>query len=266
MSTSALQSRTAGGLEIAYRITGKGRPLILFHGAEGDHQIYDKLQDALGASVTAVSFDQRDCGMTRYANPGAYTLKDVAHDAVLLLDALGYERAHVLGNSIGGILAQLMAFHWPDRVDRLVLGLTWPADEQLQDLNPNGFARRAEYASMGEAGVRLTAEMMSSPAYVAAHPELLEDLKSLRTEPTPEARQRRQAAFGAPINVNPAGIRHQTLIIGGGVDQMVPAAVTQRLAVRIPRSRYEVLADAGHLAARQYPDALASLIKDFLHA
>ncbi len=252
------------GLEIAYRITGEGPPLILFHGAEGDHQIYDKLQDALGAAVTAVSFDQRDCGMTCYADPVAYTLKDVAHDAILLLDALGYERAHVLGNSIGGVLAQLMAFHWPDRVDRLILGLTWPANERLQDLNPSGIARRAEYAAMGEAGVRLTAEMMSSPAYVAAHPELLEDLESLRTEPSPEARQRRQAAFTAPIDVDPAGIRHQTLIIGGAVDQMVPATVTQRLASRIPHSSYQELADAGHLAARQYPGALAVMIKSFL--
>jgi len=143
------------------------------------------------------------------------------------MDSLGYASANVLGNSIGGVLAQLMAFHWPDRVHRLVLGFTWPADERLQDLNPGGIARRIEYSLMGAAGERLMAELMSSPEYVAAHPEILTDLKSLRTEPTPDSRQRRQAAFAMPISIDPRCIRHETLIIGGGADQMVPAAVTQ---------------------------------------
>ena len=264
MTAARLERRQVGTLSIAFRKTGRGAPLLMFHGAEGDHQIYDRLQDALGSTVTAISFDQRDCGLTQYAEPQPYTLKDVAHDAVRLMDVLGYASAHVMGNSIGGQLAQLMAYHWPDRVDRLVLGLTWPGDERLQDLNPLGIARRAEYAAMGEAGMRLMAEHMSSPDYVAAHPEILDELKSLSTVTAPEARQRRQAAFMAPMALDPAAIRHRTLIIGGEVDQMVPAAVTQRLAAKMPNARYEVLPDAGHLAARQMPGALAALIADFL--
>jgi len=264
--SSLMQRKRVGRLEIAYRLTGSGAPLVLFHGAEGDHQIYNKVQDAIGGALQVISFDQRDCGSTRFDDPAPYTLKDVAHDAVLLMDTLGYERAHVLGNSIGGVLAQLMACHWPHRVDRLILGLTWPADERLQDLNPSGIARRAEYAALGEAGVRLTAEMMSSPAYLAAHPELIDDLKTLRTEQTPEARARRMAAFSGPVDANPSLIRNRTLIIGGETDQMVPASVTKRLARRIEGSRFEILPDAGHLAARQYPEAFAVRVKDFLLA
>ncbi|WP_375786970.1 alpha/beta fold hydrolase [Bradyrhizobium sp. Pha-3] len=253
-----------GPFEIAFRITGAGFPLLMFHGAEGDHQIYDKLQDALGSSVTAISFDQRDCGLSEYPSAEPYTLKDVAHDAVRLIDTFGHESVDVLGNSIGGILAQLMAYYWPERVRRLVLGLTWPADERLTDLNPEGIARRIQYSQMGEAGQLLIAELMSSPDYVAAHPEILTDLRSLKTEPKPDAYQRRRAAFAVPIDIDPGRIHHETLIIAGEVDQMVPAAVTQRLVTRLPNTKFELLPNAGHLAARQFPNELASLIRSFL--
>jgi pimeloyl-ACP methyl ester carboxylesterase len=264
MTVAKIDRHRVGSFQIAFRMTGAGRPLLMFHGAEGDHQIYDKLQEALGSSVTAISFDQRDCGLSEYSSATPYTLKDIAHDAVRLIDAFGHKSVDVLGNSIGGVLAQLMAYHWPDRVDRLVLGLTWPADERLTDLNPEGTARRIQYSQMGEAGERLMAELMSSPDYVAAHPDILADLRSLRTEPKPDAHQRRQAAFAAPIDIDPGRIHHETLIIGGEVDQMVPAAVTQRLVTRLPNSKFDLLPNAGHLAARQFPDELAFLIRSFL--
>ena len=265
MTKAGIQRRKVGQLNIAFRNVGKGAPLIMFHGAEGDHQIYDRLQDELGDTVRSISFDQRDCGLTEYADPLPYTLKDVAHDAVRLMDSLGLASAHVMGNSIGGNLAQLMAFHWPDRVDRLILGFTWPADESLQELNPDGIAKRAEYAAMGAAGERLMVEHMASPEYVAAHPGIIDELRSLRTEVTPEARQRRWAAFTSPYAVDPGRIRHKTLLIGGGADRMVPAPITQRLAGRMPAARFEVLEGAGHLAARQMPRELATLIGNFLN-
>lgn len=262
--SARIKRRRAGPLTIAYRIAGEGPPLIMFHGAEGDHQIYDRVQDAFGPSLTAISFDQRDCGLTTYDEPAPYALLDVAEDAIRLLDSFGIARAHVLGNSIGGILAQITAANWPERVDRLILGFTWPGDEKLPDLHPEGIARRMEYAAMGEAGMRPMAELMSSPAYVAAHPEIIESLKGLTSPQSAEARARRQAAFMAPTAVDPGKIQAKTLLIGGGADQMVPAAVTRRLLGRVPHSRFELLPAAGHLAARQYPQELAHIVRDFL--
>lgn len=255
-----------GALDIACRLRGAGPPLVLFHGAEGDHQIYDRLQDELADQFTVISFDQRDCGQTVWRDPTDYDLSAVAADAVGLLDALGHGRAHVLGNSIGGVLAQIFATTWPERVDRLVLGLTWPADERLQDLNPTGIARRAEYVAMGPDGEALMADLMAGPGYLAAHPELLAELRSLRTEVTAEARSRRQAAFAAPVTIDPGRIAARTLLVGGEVDQMAPADVTARLAARIPNARFEVLPGAGHLAARQYPRELAQMIAAFLNS
>lgn len=264
-----LEHQAVGPLRIAYRRRGAGRPLVMLHGAEGDHRIYDRLQDEIGDRGLTLSFDQRDCGATRHEGPGeadGYTLEEVAEDAVLLMDGLGIETADLLGNSIGGQLAQIIAVHWPERVRRLVLGLTWPADERLQDLNPDALSRRAEYAARGAEGERPMVEMMAGPAYVAAHPEILEELRGLRTNPSPEARGRRETAFAGFAGVDPSQIRQPTLVIGGGADQMVPAELARRLAQRIPGASFLMLPNAGHLAARQLPRELAAAVVEFLDA
>lgn len=262
--TAGLERVRAGPLRFAFHRIGSGPPLLLLHGAEGDHRIYDRLQEALGDRVDSISFDQRDCGWTEWDDPAPYDLKDLAEDAVRFMDALGLRTVHVLGNSIGGVLAQLLAVNWPDRVDRLVLGFTWSADERLQDLNPQAIARRAEYGAMGAAGEERMVELMAGPGYLEAHPEVLDELRSLRSEAPAEARARRQAAFSAPHAADPSRIRQPTLVVAGGADQMVPAALVERLAGRIPNARFALLPKAGHLAARQFPGELADVIASFL--
>ena len=262
---SALQWRQCGAIEIAFRQIGKGPPLLMFHGAEGDHQIYDRLQEELAEKVTSISFDQRDCGATRSTESAPYTLTAIVDDAVALLDALGYDRVHVLGNSIGGVLAQTMALRWPGRVDHLILGLTWPADEQLQDLNPSGLARRTEYAAMGPAGERDMIELMAGSGYLDQHPEFVQELRSLSTVRPAEDRARRFAALVQDPLADPAAILHPTLVIGGERDQMVPPELSRRLADRIPNATFELVEGVGHLAARQSPDRLARVIGRFLN-
>ena len=264
-----LEHQAVGPLRIAYRRRGFGRPLVMLHGAEGDHRIYDRLQDEIGDRMLTLSFDQRDCGATRHEGPGqaeGYILEEVAEDAVRLMDGLGIEAADLLGNSIGRQLAQIIAVRRPERVRRLVLGLPWPADDRLRDLKPAALAGRAEYAARGAEGERPMVEMMAGPTYVAAHPEILEELRSLRTNPPAEARRRREAAFTGFAGVDPSRIRQPTLVIGGGADQMVPADLAGRLAHRIPGASFLLLPDAGHLAVRQQPREFAAAVVEFLDA
>ena len=264
MSQPIMHRVRCGAVDIAYRQVGDGAPLIMFHGMEGDHQIYDRLQDALEQSVRSISFDQRDSGSTCQDDPAPYGAVDIVDDAVALLDALEIERAHVLGNSIGGILAQIMAVRWQKRVDRLILGLTWPADERLQDLNPEGMALRAAYAARGPAGQRDMFELMAGKGYADRHPEVAHELASLAAERPADDRARRYAALSQAPNVVPSDIHHRTLVIGGEEDRMVPPALSRRLADRIPSATFELVEGVGHLAARQEPDRLARTIVRFL--
>ena len=266
MSDGDLKRIAAGSLEIAYRDVGRGPPIVMFHGMEGDHRVHNLVQDELGSSFRVLSFDQRDCGRTGFLGPepAAYELKDVASDAIRLLDALGFERATLVGFSLGGLLAQVAAIHWPARVDRLVLGLTWPCSFRLQDLNPEGRQKRALLSQQGEASARLLAEFMSTPEFVAAHPEVVDQLRDLTTMPSEAARQRRFAALADAPPLDPSAIRQHTLVLAGERDQMVPPSVSARLADLLSSARLEIIPQAGHLATRQAPKLVAALIKDFL--
>ena len=266
MREQDVRSIAVGGLSMAYREIGRGAPVVILHGAEGDHRVHDLLQDELARHFRTLSFDQRDCGHTRFlgSEPASYSLRDVASDAVGLLDALGCDRAHFVGISLGGLLAQMIAVTWPERVDRLVLGLTWPGSLRLQDLNPEGIQKRARLSLPGEGSERLLVEFMSTPEFVAAHPEIVGQLRSLRTMPSEVARQRRFAALASVEPLDPTTIRHETLVLAGERDQLVPPDLPARLAALLPSARLQTIADAGHLASRQSPKLMGALIKEFL--
>lgn len=265
MSRVSLDFVSTGELDIACRDLGLGPPMILLHGAEGDHRVYDPLQDALAVRHRVVSFDQRDCGKTRFRGPepDAYSLTDVAWDAIAILDALGLDKAVFVGFSLGGLLAQIIASTWPERVDRLVLGLTWPGNLSLQDLHPEGRERRALLRQQG--AERELAELMSTPEFVAARPEIVDELRDLTTMPSEAARARR---FGAVTRAEPvalARIVQPTLVLAAERDQMVPPEVTANLAAALPNARFGMVPNVGHLATRQAPDLVAGMIGEFLH-
>ncbi len=253
-------------LEVACRIGGEGPPVVLLHGAEGDHRVYDRLQDRLAAFSRAISFDQRDCGQTRFTGPepSVYALEDVAADAVKLLDALEIERAVFFGISLGGLLAQIVAVHWPERVARLVLGLTWPGDTTLGALNPEVLKRREALSRSGDAAPRLMAELFTTPAYAAAHPEIVAVLADLQTMPTETARARRRRALAEVKPIDPARITAPVLLIAGEEDQLVPPSIVAGFKRPLPTATMVTLPGVGHLAAIQAPDLLASHLKDFL--
>jgi pimeloyl-ACP methyl ester carboxylesterase len=268
MSQDDISSIAVGDLSMAYREVGQGAPVVILHGAEGDHRVHDLLQDELASRFRTLSFDQRDCGHTRFlaGEPAAYTLRDVAADAIGLLDALGCDRAHIVGISLGGLLAQIIAVNWPRRVDRLVLGLTWSGSFKLTELYPEGVQTRARLSQPGEGSERGLVEFMSTPEFVAAHPQIIDQLRALRVMPSEAARQRRFSALAGVEPLDPTTIRHETLVLAGERDQLVPPALQARLAALLPSARLETIPHAGHLASRQSPELMGALIKEFLDA
>ena len=128
-----MQSFEANGVVTAYRTSGRGAPLVLLHGGEADHAMFDGLARALNEHFTVIAYDQRDSGATR--NPQSlYSLADLADDAAALIRGLGYDRAHVMGTSLGGLIAQALAARHPNCIDRLILGSTWKINKSPLDV------------------------------------------------------------------------------------------------------------------------------------
>ena len=123
----------ANGVATAYRTSGRGAPVVLLHGGEADHAMFDGLSRALNGHFTVIAYDQRDSGATRNP-PLSYSLADLADDAAALIRGLGYDRAHVMGTSLGGLIAQALAARHPDSIDRLILSSTWKINKSPLDV------------------------------------------------------------------------------------------------------------------------------------
>jgi pimeloyl-ACP methyl ester carboxylesterase len=209
-----------------------------------------------------VSFDNRGIGESDKPQ-GPYTAAQMAGDALQVMDEAGIERAHVVGASLGGMIAQELVAAAPERVDKLVLCCTTPG-------GPGA-------VPMPEVTIRLFAEAASLPPDVAlrrfvenglgADPPagLVDELFAGRlANPLDPAGWQAQAAAGMGFQGINAEITAPTLILSGTSDNVVDYRNAELLAARIPGSQVELLDGAGHLFFWERPDESVRLINGFL--
>ena len=119
--TGVIREAHVNGIKLVYREEGDpaAPPLVLIHGRTADHNDWNGITQRFAARYHVIALDLRGHGASDY--PGEYALPDMARDVVALLDELGFGRARLVGHSLGGAVAYLVALTWPDRVERLVL-------------------------------------------------------------------------------------------------------------------------------------------------
>src|SRR5215470_2280147 len=143
MSTAAIN-----GIDVYYEEHGSGDPLLLIMGLAADSVAWMFQLPDFSAKYRTIVFDNRGVGRT--SKPaGPYTISQMADDAAGLLDSLDVRRAHVLGVSMGGMIAQEIALRHPERVRGLVLGCTYP--------EPDAEAEQQRQFSVTQLGGRVTA-------------------------------------------------------------------------------------------------------------
>jgi 3-oxoadipate enol-lactonase len=253
----------ANGTSIACKQSGSGAPVILIHGAEADHSMFDAFGALMAEHFTVVAYDQRDSGATR--NPRTpYGIGEMADDAAALITGLGYERAHVFGTSLGGVIAQVLATRHPQRVARLVLSSTFRAGALPMSINPEVFPTLAAL----RAGLPGTAAEIATyffPAsHIAAHPEVIDIFTGNSRDDA--QKQRRAAILARPVENDLAAITAPTLVLVGAEDRLIPPAHTLSLAQEIAGVRTVSIAGLGHVGTLQDPHAVAREVLAFLRA
>jgi 3-oxoadipate enol-lactonase len=251
----------ANGTTIAFAQSGAGEPVLLLHGAEADHSMFDGFAPLLAAHFTVVAYDQRDSGATR--NPLApYGLGELADDAAALIAALGYERAHVFGTSLGGAIAQVLAARHPRRVDRLVLSSTFRVGTPPLAINPEVFAKLAALRTGLPGTAPEIARYFFPDDYLARHPEVAEIFSGSRRDAA--QKQRRAAILAQPVDVDLRAIASPTLVVVGERDRLIPPAHSLSLAGDVAGARTATLPGLGHVATIQDPEAVATAVLAFL--
>jgi pimeloyl-ACP methyl ester carboxylesterase len=243
-----MESVAANDTSIAFKRSGKGPPLVLLHGAEADHSMFDAFAPLLADDFTVIAYDQRASGQTK--NPATpYGFEELADDAAGLIAALGYQHANVFGTSFGGVIAQVLAAHHPHRIDRLVLSSTFRPGAALPSINPD-FPRFAELRSRLPESIGEFAKFFFTPDYLAGHPEALSIFAgNKRTE---EQKARRGAVVVRPISVDIARITAPSLVLVGAEDRLIPPAHTLSLAREIANANTVTIPRVGHVGTYRW--------------
>ncbi|HEV8643545.1 MAG TPA: alpha/beta fold hydrolase [Methylomirabilota bacterium] len=255
------------GIEMHYEEAGEGEVLVLIMGFGGDHRAWGFQTRAFAEAYRVIAFDNRGAGQTD-APDHPYTTRMMADDTVGLMEALGVERAHVVGVSMGGMIAQELALNHPRRVRSLHLGCTLARpDAYLKALTA---AWREVRTHLGrEAALRTIGLWLFAPATYNERPELVEMiLQNALANPHPQSltgflRQGEAVAAHDTLDRLPA-IRCPTLVSVGEEDILVPPRFSRELAARIPGATRRTLPGAAHGYFWERPEAFNALCLEFL--
>ncbi len=249
-----------GDAQIWWQAEGSGPPVLLIPGLGSSSDMWYRLLPVLTARYRAIRLDNRGTGRTGVP-PGPYPVEVMAEDAAAVLEAAGETSAHVIGASLGGLIAQELTLAHPDKVRSLVLACTNPGGPDA--VHTEG---RQHLVSGGEPP---PPQVMIPLAYAPATPRerIDEDLKMRMRHPTtPEGRQNQVAGMlayaGSYRRLGQVDV--PTLIIHGTADRLADPRNAQVLARGIPRARLELLEGAGHVLITDEPRRSAELILGFL--
>jgi pimeloyl-ACP methyl ester carboxylesterase len=250
-------------VKIAWDATGAGPPVLLVQGLGYPRWGWDPIVAGLAERYRVVRFDNRGIGESDKP-PGPYSADDMALDALQVLDEAGVDRAHVVGASLGGMIAQCLAVAHPERVERLVLCCTTPGGEDavpMPEVTTRLFAEAAEL-DPADALRRFVENALGSTPPAG----LVDDLFARRvaSPPDPEGWQAQAAAGLTFRGVELERIAAPTLVLHGTEDNVVDCRNADLLAERIPDARARLLPGTGHMFFWEQPGEAVRLIAEFL--
>jgi 3-oxoadipate enol-lactonase len=254
------------GTELYYERRGEGEPLLLIQGLGGNSLHWGEgFLGGLEKDFELILFDNRGAGRSA-ALDGEHTIADLAGDALGLLDALEIDRAHVVGISMGGMVAQELALAAPERVRTLTLGCTFPGGPEatMTDMAVVGMLAEAVLSGDQERTLRVGYEVMIAAEYGAQEGayELYSELAGQYQAPIPVLMAQLSAIMGHDTSARLGEIAAPTLVIHGTEDRLLVAANGELLARLIPGARLELLEGSGHMFFWEQPERSAQLVRD----
>ncbi len=268
------------GAPVVVLIMGLGMPLTAW-----PHLL---VRGLLNSGYRVIRFDNRDTGLSSHLNHlrlpnftwqvirkrlglrvnAPYTLMDMARDVSGLMDALDVERAHIVGASMGGMIAQHLAIEWPGRVLSLTSMMSSSGAPGLPGPDPQVVQAMLQPALSGDPDdvvdrLMGTMRLLASPGYPQDEEEQRGELLAMiRRAHNPQGVSRQLLAVMAD-----KGRHHKlrliecpTLVVHGNADRMMPLACGQDTAARIPNSRLEIVEGMGH----DWPPKLAQRMAELI--
>ncbi len=254
------------GVELRVEEIGSGSPLLLIMGLGASLETWIAQRDAFAAHHRVIMFDNRGAGESE-CPPPPWSVPEMAADAVAVLDALGVERAHVLGVSMGGMIAQEMAIRWPDRIDRMVVAVSFARPDPLR----RAFLLFRRWARLQ--GVDLVQEGVANLPWLVSprvlnDPDRLEEILGVvGTMPLmePEAYSHQIDAILEHDTLSRLHhVRAPTLVLAAAEDVLTPIYLSREIAAAIDGARLVVLPRGNHAVQIEDPTLFNDAVLQFL--
>ncbi len=252
-------------ITVNYEIYGEGQPLILINGLADDLSSWAFQVQEFAKHYQTIVFDNRGIGGTDKP-VGPYTTAQMAADARGLLDALGIQRAHVLGVSMGGMIAQEFALAFPDRVDKLLLCCTCS--------EPSAFDLRLYKIWETTAPILGLPRMMRevllwcfTPEFFQQHPESADEFEAALsgiTQPVEAYLAQLHSIQVHNATARLGRISAPTLVLGAPKDLIFPPDQSHQLHDGIPGSELAFTEHGGHAYLWEVPDEFNAAVLNFL--
>ncbi len=253
------------GIEVHYDRRGNGLPLLYIGGSGGDLRRANAAEGPLSERFDVLAYDQRGLGQTSQP-AGPYTMAEYAADAAAMIEHAGWERAHMVGFSFGGMVGQELAIRHPDRLDRAVFACSssggvgkpsYPIHTYL-DMTPAEAARTSLSVidtRHDDAWFEANAEVLAQATEARARqrdPEVAEGIRCQMLARAEHDTYDRLSQIVTPV-----------LVAGGRYDGQAPPENQEALASQIPGATLEFF-DGGHRFVGQDPAALPRFVEFLL--
>jgi len=257
---------SVGKYRIHYVEEGDGFPLVLIHGLAGDHTAWRPQIDALSGRHRVVAFDNRGAGQSTQVDEPV-TTADLAQDTLALMEALGISRAHIVGRSMGGSIAQHIALRAPERVQSLVLCASFARLDPLGVRVLTNMREVLEWRGSWADHARHSVQNFVSPEFFNTQRERVAQIERLIGGET-----RLPACY---VRQNHACLHHDTLdelqriacptlILAGGKDPICSLTATRWMSERIPGAETVIFEKSSHFFLVEEADRFQGLLTDWL--
>jgi 3-oxoadipate enol-lactonase len=255
-----------GDIELDYERSGSGPPLLAIMGMSGTALHWgEPFLEPLREHFEVIVYDHRGVGASSRLDDGTLTTLQMADDAAGLLQALELDSAHVLGISMGGMIAQELALGHPQLIRTLTLGCTYCGGEGSSLAAPAVLQRLSEAMMSGDRALALRASWeINVSAEMAGDEDAYAHFLAIaaqRAVALPVIMAQMQACAAHDTNARLGELEMPTLVIHGSADQLLPVQNGRLIASRIPGSQLEIFDGIGHMFFWERPQRSVELIQ-----
>lgn len=263
------KSVLAGGVSTNYHEAGSGMPVILIHGSGPGVSAWSNWRLAiphLAERLHVFAYDQVGFGYTQLPETHSYSLQGWLDHLLSFMQAVGVERAHLIGNSMGAAVALAAAVKHPEKVEKLILmgpmGVSFPISEGLDAVwgYTPGVANMKYLIDIFAYDRKLVTDELAEQRYRASiRPGIQEAFSSM----FPAPRQQGVDAM-APYEDQLSQLKHRTLVFHGREDRVIPLISSQKLLGMLENVQLHVFSHSGHWTMIEHTAAFNRLSRDFL--